>query len=79
MGREALLALEKEAPVDLVVQLHARVDELGAAVARLSGPPKNPGNSSVPPSQGFKPNRAERRAKAFAADTMARKAFPRQV
>jgi transposase len=61
MDREALLALEKEALVELVVQLHARVAELEAAVARLSGPPKTPGNSSVPPAQGFKANRAERR------------------
>jgi transposase len=61
MDREALLRLDKEALVELVLQLHARVAELEAAVARLSGPPKTPGNSSVPPSQGFKPNRAERR------------------
>ena len=61
MDREALLKLEKDALVELVVQLHARVAELEATVARLSGPPTTPGNSSVPPSQGFKPNRAERR------------------
>jgi transposase len=63
MDREALLRLDKEALVELVVQLHARVADLEATVARLSGPPKTPGNSSVPPSQGFKANRAERRAK----------------
>jgi transposase len=61
MDREALLTLDKEALVELVVQLHARVAELEATVARLSGPPKTPGNSSMPPSQGFKANRAERR------------------
>jgi transposase len=61
MDREALLQLDKDALVELVLQLHARVTELEATVARLSGPPKTPGNSSVPPSQGFKPNRAERR------------------
>jgi transposase len=61
MDREALLKLDKDALVELVVQLHARVAELEAAVARLGGPPKTPGNSSVPPSQGFKANRAERR------------------
>jgi transposase len=61
MDREALLQLEREALVELVVQLHARVAELEATVARLSGPPKTPGNSSVPPAQGFKPNRTERR------------------
>jgi transposase len=63
MDREALLGLEKAALVELVVRLHARVAELEAAVARLGGPPKSPGNSSVPPAQGFKANRAERRAK----------------
>jgi transposase len=61
MDREALLRLDKEALVELVIQLHARVTELEAAVARLGGPPKTSGNSSVPPSQGFKANRAERR------------------
>ena len=30
--------------------------------AKLGGPPKTPDNSSLPPSQGRKPNRAERRA-----------------
>jgi transposase len=49
--------------VELVVRLHARVAELEATVARLGGPPKTPGNSSIPPSQGFKPDRAERRAR----------------
>jgi transposase len=68
MDRDALEALDKPALVDLVVQLHARsVDQdariahLEAELARLSQPPKTPGNSSVPPSQGFKPNRLERR------------------
>jgi transposase len=61
MDREALQQLDRDALVELVVQLHARVAELEATVARLSGPPKTPGNSSVPPSQGFKANRAERR------------------
>ncbi len=61
MDREALLQLDQDALVALVMQLHARVAELEATVARLSGPPKTPGNSSVPPSQGCKPNRTERR------------------
>jgi transposase len=39
--------------------LRARVDELES---KLGKPPKTPDNSSVPPSQGQKPNRAERRA-----------------
>ena len=39
----------------LMEQLTARVAELEAEAARLGGPPKTPDNSSVPPSQGFKP------------------------
>ena len=60
MDREALLALDKEALVELIVRLHERVAELEAERGR---PPKTPGNSSVPPSAGIKPNRAERRRK----------------
>ena len=58
MDRDGLLALDKEALVDLVVRLYERVTELEARVGR---PPKGPGNASVPPSAGYKPNRAERR------------------
>jgi transposase len=61
MDRDALLALDKETLVELLLQLQAQVAALQAELARLSQPPKTPGNSSVPPSQGFKPNRAERR------------------
>jgi transposase len=46
--------------IELVLGLAARVAELEA---RLGQPPKTPGNSSVPPSVGFKANRAERRAR----------------
>ncbi len=57
----------------LIARLVARVEELVAKVAaleaenaklraRLDLPPKTPDNSSLPPSQGPKPNRAERRA-----------------
>jgi transposase len=70
MDREALLALDKPALVELVLALQqanaalaARVAELEARLAKLDGPPMTPSNSSVPPSQGFKPNRAERRAR----------------
>src|SRR5215210_4728353 len=68
MDREALLALDKPALVDLVLhqqqvrsELTARVAELEARLAALESPPKTPGNSSVPPAQARKPNRAERR------------------
>jgi transposase len=63
-------AAEKDA---LIARLAARVAELAAAVAaleaenaalraRLDLPPKTPDNSSLPPSQGQKPNRVARRA-----------------
>ena len=66
----SLSAAEKDA---LIAALLAQVEALRAAnelltrrvaelEARLGLPPKTPDNSSVPPSQGPKPNRAERRA-----------------
>jgi transposase len=61
MDRDELLALDKEALVELIVRLYERVTELEA---RVEGrPPKGPGTSSIPPSAGSKPNRAERRKK----------------
>jgi transposase len=60
MDREALAGLSREQLVELVVALAAEVAELKA---QRGQPPKTPGNSSVPPSAGFKPNRAERRAR----------------
>jgi transposase len=60
MDRDELLALDKEALVELIVRLYERVTELEAERGR---PPKGPGNSSIPPSAGYKPNRAERRRK----------------
>jgi transposase len=58
--RDELLALDKEVLVELIVRLHEQVAELKARIGR---PPKTPGNSSMPPSVGPKPNRAERRRK----------------
>ena len=60
MDRDELLALDKEVLVDLILRLHERVAALEAGAGR---PPKGPGNSSIPPSAGHKPNRAERRRK----------------
>jgi transposase len=60
MDRDELLALDKEVLVDLILRLHERVAALEAGVGR---PPKGPGNSSIPPSVGYKANRAERRKK----------------
>jgi transposase len=60
MERDGLAKLSREQLIELVLGLAAEVAELKA---RLGLPPKTPGNSSVPPSVGFKPNRAERRAR----------------
>src|SRR6266481_5286221 len=73
MYRDALAKLSTEELIALVLaqaaQIEAqsaRIEELTRRVAELEamlgGPPKTPDNSSVPPSQGRKPNRAERRA-----------------
>jgi hypothetical protein len=56
MARDELAALDKDALIDLIVRLYERVTELEAGVGR---PPKGPGDSSIPPSAGHKPNRAE--------------------
>jgi transposase len=60
MDRDELAALDKDALIELILRLYERVTELEAKVER---PPKTPGNSSVPPSAGYKPSRAERRRK----------------
>jgi transposase len=60
MERDALAELSREQLVELVLALAAEIAELKAQQGQ---PPKTPGNSSVPPSVGFKPNRAERRAR----------------
>ena len=58
MDRDELAALDKDALIELIVRLYDRVTELEARVGR---PPRGPGNSSIPPSAVYKPNRAERR------------------
>ncbi len=63
MDRESLRSLNQEALIDRIVELTSRVAELEARLAALESPPKTPANSSVPPSQARKPNRAERRQK----------------
>ncbi len=70
MDRETLLALDQPALVELVLELQranaaltARVAELEARLVQRASPPKTPANSSVPPSQARKPNRAARRGK----------------
>jgi len=56
--RRLIEGLERQAGLQAT-----RIAELEAEVARLGRPPKTPGNSSVPPSAGFKANRAERRGR----------------
>src|SRR5436190_19584870 len=60
MERDALSDLSREQLIELVLGLAAEVAELKVQIGQ---PPKTPGNSSVPPSVGFKANRAERRAR----------------
>src|SRR5260370_30913685 len=74
MYRDELAKLPKEALIALVLAKAAQVGAQTAQIeeltrriaeleAKLGGPPKTPDNSSVPPSQARKPNRAERRAR----------------
>lgn len=67
MTREQLETLSKDELIDIILrqqeiieQLQARVSELEAQVERLTGPPKDHTNSSVPPSKSRKPNRGGR-------------------
>src|SRR6266403_2793797 len=66
MYQDDLVKLSKEELIALTLAQAAQIEELtrciGKLEARLGGPPKTPDNSSLPPSQGRKPNRAERRA-----------------
>src|SRR6266436_6052745 len=66
MYRDELAKLSKEELIALGLAQAVQIEELTRRVAeleaKLGGPPKTPDNSSVPPSQGRKPNRAERRA-----------------
>src|SRR6266436_905346 len=66
MYRDELAKLSKEALIALGLAQAAQIEELTRRIAeleaKLGGPPKTPDNSSVPPSQARKPNRAERRA-----------------
>ena len=66
MYQDDLASLSKADLIALVLGQAAQIAELtrrvGELEAKLGQPPKTPDNSSVPPSQGRKPNRAERRA-----------------
>src|SRR6202165_4287206 len=66
MYHDELAKLSKEELIALGLAQTAQIEELTRRIAdleaKLDGPPKTPDNSSLPPSQGRKPNRAERRA-----------------
>ena len=66
MYQDDLARLSKEGLIALALAQTAQIEELTRRIAdleaKLGGPPKTPDNSSLPPSQGRKPNRADRRA-----------------
>src|SRR5271166_4687193 len=66
MYHDELAKLSKEELISLGLAQAAQIEELTRRIAeleaKLGGPPKTPDNSSTPPSQARKPNRAERRA-----------------
>jgi len=66
MYQDDLANLHKDDLIALALAQAAKIAELTRRIAELEAklgqPPKTPDNSSVPPSQGRKPNRAERRA-----------------
>jgi transposase len=57
MSDDELLHLSPAEVVAQVRRLEARIAELEAELARRSGPPKTPQNSSTPPSKGWKRER----------------------
>jgi len=59
-----LEAVDREGLIAIIVRQQETIERLVTKVAELKAqlgqPPKTSGNSSVPPSVGFKANRAER-------------------
>ena len=72
MYQDDLAKLSKEELIALVLAQEGQIEQLTRRIAeleaKLGGPPKSPDNSSIPPSQGRKPSRAERRAAAVRAN-----------
>src|SRR5260370_18528086 len=66
MYRDELAKLSNEELIALGLAQAAQIEQLTRRIAeleaKLGGPPKTPDNSSTPPSQARKPNRAERLA-----------------
>lgn len=69
MNRDALERLSKDELIALVLALTAQIDALtkrvGELEAKLGQPPKTPDNSSLPPSQGRKPEKSGDRQPAI--------------
>src|SRR5919206_765398 len=67
MDRAELERVDREALIGIILRQQETIERLVAEVAELKRqqgqPPKTSGNSSVPPSVGFKAKRAERRAR----------------
>ena len=70
MTRKQLQQLAKPELIEIILrqqalieQLQARVAELEEQIKRLTEPPKDASNSSIPPSQSPKPNRANCQSK----------------
>src|SRR4051794_20358468 len=61
--KDALILAQAEQLTAQAAQITALQAQIAALEAKLGQPPKTPDNSSLPPSKGAKPNRAERRAK----------------
>ncbi len=67
MDRAGLEHLDREALIEIILRQLELIEQLTTRMAELEArpgqPPKTSGNSSVPPSVGFKPNRSARRAR----------------
>jgi len=67
VNRETLLTLCKDDLIALILAQQAQIEALTARIteleARLGAPPKTPDNSSLPPSNGQKPNLPDRSKK----------------
>ena len=61
--KDALILAQAEQLTAQAAQITALQAQIAALEAKLAQPPKTPDNSSLPPSKGEKPNRAERRAR----------------
>jgi hypothetical protein len=74
MDRSGLEQHDHATLIEIILRQQEMIERLRAEVAELKAkagqPPKTPGNSSVPPSMGFKLNRAGRRAGSDVVVTM---------